>query len=120
MSGIDAGNSLYLSKSKRQQWAYFAKEWKYGIIETTEKQRQAVRIFNDDNPTAKQINRWINKVGLNSVLTFGATPQKIDEPAKTWCHYEEWKEDNSGIVYCGVSIQWKEILEYIAYETDKG
>ena len=70
--------------------------------------------------TAKQIKRWIDKVGLNSVLTFGATPQKIDEPAKTWCHTEELKEDNSGILYYGISIQWKEILEYIAYKTRNG
>ena len=120
LSGIDAENSLYLSRSKRQQWTYLSKRWKYGTIEPTEEQRQAALIFCDNNPTAKQIKRWIDKVGLNSVLTFGATPQTIDEPAKTWCHIEELKEDNSGICYYGISIQWKEILEYIAYETDSG
>ena len=120
LSGTDAENSLYLSRSKRQQWVYFAKIWKYGTIEPTEEQKQAALIFIDNNPTAKQINRWIDKVGLNSVLTFGATPQKIDEPTKTWCHYEEWKEDNSGIWYYGISIQWKEILEYIADKTRNG
>lgn len=120
LSDIDAENSLYLSRSKRQQWLYFAKRWKYGTIETTEEQKQAVLIFIDNNPTAKQINRWIDKVGLNSVLTFGATPQTVSEPAKTWCHTEEWKEDNSGIIYHGICIQWKEILEYISYETNNG
>lgn len=120
LNGIDIENSLYLTRSKRQQWTYFAKSWKYGTIEPTEEQRQAALIFCDNNPTAKQIKRWIDKVGLNSVLTFGATPQKIDEPAKTWCHTEELKEDNSGILYYGISIQWKEILEYIAYKTRNG
>lgn len=120
LNGIDVENSLYLTRSKRQQWTYFAKCWKYGTIEPTEEQRQAALIFCDNNQTAKQINRWIDKVGLNSVLTFGATPQKIDEPAKTWCHIEELKEDNSGILYYGISIQWKEILEYIAYKTRNG
>lgn len=120
LNGIDIENSLYLTRSKRQQWTYFAKSWKYGTIEPTEEQRQAALIFCDNNPTAKQIKRWIDKVGLNSVLTFGAMPQKVDEPAKTWCHIEELKEDNSGIAYYGVGVQWKEILEYIAYETYSG
>ena len=120
LNGIDIENSLYLTRSKRQQWTYFAKSWKYETIEPTEEQRQAALIFCDNNPTAKQIKRWIDKVGLNSVLTFGAMPQKVDEPAKTWCHTEELKEDNSGIVYYGVGVQWKEILEYIAYETYSG
>lgn len=118
--GIDAENSLYLTRSKRQQWAYFAKSWKYEVIEPTAEQQQAALIFSDNNPTAKQIKRWIDKVGLGNVLTFSATPQKIDEPSKTWCHYEKYKEDNIGIAYYGVGVQWKEILEYIAYETDSG
>lgn len=107
LSGIDAENSLYLSRSKRQQWTYLSKRWKYGTIEPTEEQRQAALIFCDNNPTAKQIKRWIDKVVLNSVLTFGTMPQKVDEPAKTWCHTEKLKEDNSGIAYYGVGVQWK-------------